>query len=274
MSTDAVPGLVVGTGDFVYDVVQPWGTLPDDWTLGLVSHVAVDSKDRVYFYQPRKDPPVLVFDREGRFLRGWGSQRFRDAHGIFVGPEDHLYLCNRDEHEVLKVTPEGASCWQLGHRGRPAAAGAVQSPGRRGRVIGRRDLRRRRLRQLGGASVLGRGQHLGSWGAPGSARAVHHAARHLGRSGGIGCSSPTGRTIGCSSSALRRLLRGVARPLSPHGHLRRRRRHGVRDGSDPRISMYSSEGRLLARRPVTWEPTASGATRAATSTSPRSSSIR
>jgi hypothetical protein len=42
-----------------------------------VSHVAVDSKDRVYFYQ-RKDPPVLVFDGDGMFLTGWGSQRLRD----------------------------------------------------------------------------------------------------------------------------------------------------------------------------------------------------
>ena len=33
----------------------PWGTLPEGWSLGLVSHVAVDSKDRVYFCQ-RKDP--------------------------------------------------------------------------------------------------------------------------------------------------------------------------------------------------------------------------
>ena len=65
--SDQAPGLVVGTGNFVYDVIRPWGTLPADWRLGLVSHVAVDSKDRVYFYQ-RQDPPVLVFDGDGNFL--------------------------------------------------------------------------------------------------------------------------------------------------------------------------------------------------------------
>ena len=109
MPSDQAPGLVVGTGNFVYDVIRPWGTLPPGWRLGLVSHVAVDSKDRVYFYQ-RQDPPVLVFDGDGNFLTGWGSQRLRDAHGIFIGADDHLYLCNRDEHEVLKLTREGASC--------------------------------------------------------------------------------------------------------------------------------------------------------------------
>jgi peptidylglycine monooxygenase len=167
VSSDAVPGLVVGTGEFVYDVVRPWGALPPDWALGLVSHVAVDSKDRVYFYQ-RKDPPVLVFDREGRFLRGWGSQRFRDAHGIFVGPDDHLYLCNRDEHEVLKVTPEGRIVLALGHRGRPAlhapfnhpADVAVSASGEIYVADG-----------YGNASVhrfSADGRHLGSWGGPGA----------------------------------------------------------------------------------------------------------
>src|SRR5262245_66046200 len=61
--TNGRSGLVVGTGDYVYDVISPWGTLPAGMTLGVVSHVAVDSRDRVYFYQ-RKDPPILVFDGE------------------------------------------------------------------------------------------------------------------------------------------------------------------------------------------------------------------
>ena len=54
MGPDSATGLVVGTGDFVYDVFRPWGLLPAGWTFGTISHVAVDSKDRVYFYQ-RKD---------------------------------------------------------------------------------------------------------------------------------------------------------------------------------------------------------------------------
>src|SRR4030095_7617077 len=106
MRPDSATGLVVGMGDFVYDVFRPWGLLPAGWTFGTMSHVAVDSKDRVYFYQ-RKDPPVLVFDGAGNFLAGWGEGRLRDAHGIYVGRDDHVYVCNRDEHEVLQLTPEG-----------------------------------------------------------------------------------------------------------------------------------------------------------------------
>ena len=51
--------LIAGTGNYVYEVVRPWGELPDGMDLGGVSHVGVDSHDRVYAFQ-RKDPPVVI----------------------------------------------------------------------------------------------------------------------------------------------------------------------------------------------------------------------
>src|SRR5262249_23822892 len=125
--TNGRRGLVAGTGEYVYDVISPWGVLPAGMTLGIVSHVAVDSRDRVYFYQ-RKDPPMLVFDRDGNFLTGWGEGRLRDAHGIYVGPDDHIYVCNRDEHEVLKLTPEGRIVLTLGQRGRRSLGAPFTPP--------------------------------------------------------------------------------------------------------------------------------------------------
>jgi DNA-binding beta-propeller fold protein YncE len=169
VSPDNSTGLVVGTGDFLYDVVRPWGVLPAGWSLGLVSHVAVDSKDRVYFYQ-RKDPPILVFDRDGNFLTGWGDGRLRDAHGIYAGADDHLYVCNRDEHEVLKVTPEGKIVLTLGHRGRPALQAPFNHPADvavapNGEIY---------IADGYGNSAIHRfsaeGKHLESWGAPGAGR--------------------------------------------------------------------------------------------------------
>ncbi len=127
MNASDSPNLVVGTGAYVYDVVRRWGVLPAGQTFGLISHVAVDSKDRVYFYQ-RKDPPILVFDGEGHFLGGWGDGRLRDAHGIYIGSDDHLYVCNRDEHEVLKLTADGRIVLTLGRRGRPALQAPFNHP--------------------------------------------------------------------------------------------------------------------------------------------------
>ena len=55
---------VVGSGSYRYEVIETWGTLPTGWTFGPMSAVATDSQDRVYAFQ-RKDPPVLVFDKNG-----------------------------------------------------------------------------------------------------------------------------------------------------------------------------------------------------------------
>ena len=62
----------VGTGQYTYEMMENWGTLPPGWTFGAVSAIAVDSQDRVYAFQ-RKDPPIIVFDREGNFLSSWGN---------------------------------------------------------------------------------------------------------------------------------------------------------------------------------------------------------
>jgi DNA-binding beta-propeller fold protein YncE len=169
MTASDVTNLVVGTGAYVYDVVRPWGLLPAGHTFGLISHVAVDSKDRVYFYQ-RKDPPIVVFDSEGNFLSGWGDGRLRDAHGIYIGPDDHLYVCNRDEHEVLKLTADGRIVLTLGQRGRPALQAPFNHPADVA-VAPNGDIY---VADGYGNSAVHRfsaeGRHLSSWGAPGAGR--------------------------------------------------------------------------------------------------------
>ena len=69
--------LVVSLGNRRYAVERPWGALPAGIEYGVVSHVAVDSRDHVYVFQ-RGDPPVVAyrsaspeghllwFDRSGR----------------------------------------------------------------------------------------------------------------------------------------------------------------------------------------------------------------
>jgi len=162
-------GLVVGTGDYVYDVISPWGVLPDSMTLGIVSHVAVDARDRVYFYQ-RKDPPILVFDGDGNFLSSWGDGRLRDAHGIYISPDQHIFVCNRDEHEVLKLTPEGKIVLTLGQRGRPALRAPFNHPAdvavaRNGDIYVADGYGNSSVHRFSAA-----GKHLGTWGGSGLGR--------------------------------------------------------------------------------------------------------
>jgi hypothetical protein len=66
----------MGTGKYTYELVRDFCKLPAGQTFGLVSRVAADNQDRIYVFQ-RKDPPVVVFDREGKYLGAWGRSSAR-----------------------------------------------------------------------------------------------------------------------------------------------------------------------------------------------------
>src|SRR5262250_1790750 len=76
---------ILGSGEFKYEVMEGWGKLPDGWTFKEVAAVAVDKKDQVYCFT-RGAHPIIVFDREGSFLRSWGENVFRRAHGATMAP--------------------------------------------------------------------------------------------------------------------------------------------------------------------------------------------
>src|SRR2546426_4580788 len=70
---------MVGKGKYTYELIENWAALPPGEAFGNVSAVATDSQDWVYVFQ-RKDPPVMVFDRNGTYLRCWGIGAFANPH--------------------------------------------------------------------------------------------------------------------------------------------------------------------------------------------------
>ena len=109
--------IIIGMGEFRYEYHGDWARLPKGMSFEVPSAVAVDSKDRVYVFQ-RTGPPILVFDRDGYFLEAWPRRRgvLEDAHHIYISPDDHLYLADRDAHQILKFTTEGKLVMALGTR--------------------------------------------------------------------------------------------------------------------------------------------------------------
>jgi hypothetical protein len=71
----------IGTGDYRYEVIRDFLKMPPGESLGIVSRVATDSQDRIYVFQ-RKNPPVVVFDPDGKYLGSWGSGEVTDPHGL------------------------------------------------------------------------------------------------------------------------------------------------------------------------------------------------
>jgi DNA-binding beta-propeller fold protein YncE len=111
--------VIVGGGDFRFKVAEGWGRLPAGWSYGEAAAVAVDDKDQVYVFN-RGDHPMIVFDRDGNFLRSWGEGVFTRAHGIHFAADGHLYCADTGDHTVRKCTTDGKVVLTLGTPGKPA----------------------------------------------------------------------------------------------------------------------------------------------------------
>ena len=105
----------IKTDKYDYELIQSWGTLPDGMTFGTVSSVAADSQNRVYVYQ-RKDPPIVVLDSDGNYLNSWGISAFNLPHGFCI-VDDVIYLTDREDSVCLKYTLDGKPLMVLGDRG-------------------------------------------------------------------------------------------------------------------------------------------------------------
>ena len=63
---------------------------------------------------------MIVFDRDGNFLRSWGEGLFPRAHGVFVAPDETLWLTDDGDHTVRQCTLDGKVLLTLGTPGKPA----------------------------------------------------------------------------------------------------------------------------------------------------------
>jgi uncharacterized sulfatase len=104
-----------------YRPVSGWPKLPDEIKLGSVSAVATDSADRVYVFHRGKHP-ILVFDRDGKFLRSWGDDLVKTAHGLRIDHENNVWVTDIGNHQVLKFDAEGKLLLTLGKKGDPGDA--------------------------------------------------------------------------------------------------------------------------------------------------------
>ena len=112
----------VGAGKYTYSLVSDWATFPGEEGFGSPASVATDSEDRVYVFQRGKEPPVLVFDRDGSYLKGWGAGAMAGPHHICI-TDDVAYLVDREDSVVLRYTLDGKPLQVIGNRGCPSDTG-------------------------------------------------------------------------------------------------------------------------------------------------------
>src|ERR1700749_2773436 len=98
--------MIVGSGQFRYPVVAEWAKLPDGWSFKEVGGVGVDRHDNVYVFN-RGEHPMIIFDREGNFLRSWGEGQYPRAHGVHMAPDDTMFLTDDGGHFVTQGNSHG-----------------------------------------------------------------------------------------------------------------------------------------------------------------------
>ncbi len=111
----AAKELVAGPPSIAYRVVPGFPQLPSGWQFGAVSAVATDSQGNVIVFH-RGDHPIIVFDRNGKFLRSFGQGLFTSPHGLRVDREDNIWVTDNANHTVIKFTPGGDILMSLGEK--------------------------------------------------------------------------------------------------------------------------------------------------------------
>ena len=110
----------VGDGEFTYEPVPFWPNLPKYWDLGMASDGAVNSRDEVHIFS-RGIHPVTIWDIAGNFISSWGEGQFSvNPHGIYIAPNDNVWLVDRDYHIATEYTPSGQALRTLGEKLAPS----------------------------------------------------------------------------------------------------------------------------------------------------------
>jgi DNA-binding beta-propeller fold protein YncE len=107
------------SGDYRFAITNDWAKVPPGMEWREVGSVTVDDKDRVYVFN-RGPHPVMVFDREGNFLKSWGEGVFRNAHGAEFAADGTLYLTDDFDSTVRQCTVDGKVLRTFGVPEKPA----------------------------------------------------------------------------------------------------------------------------------------------------------
>ena len=111
---------VVGSGDYQYERVPEWPNMPKYWAFGAASDGAVNSKDEVHIFS-RGAHPLTIWDTDGSFISSWGEGTFSaNPHGIYIAPNDNVWLVDRDYHIATEYTPGGEEIRTLGEKLAPS----------------------------------------------------------------------------------------------------------------------------------------------------------
>jgi len=91
--------------------------LPAHANFGGTSGIAFNSKGNIFVIH-RGPMPLMEFDPDGNFIRGFGDGLFERPHGLRIDAEDNIWTTDVAAHVVYKFNPAGRIVMVLGVKGR------------------------------------------------------------------------------------------------------------------------------------------------------------
>ena len=105
-----------GSGKHTYQVADGFFKRPRKWPFTEVTDVAVDRDDNVYVFNRGPYAPIMIFDKRGNYLDGWGHLGFDFVvpHSVTIGPDGSVYTSDTGDHTVRRWTKEGKLLLTIG----------------------------------------------------------------------------------------------------------------------------------------------------------------
>ena len=103
-------------GSYRYKPVPDWPKLPEGLKMIGANGIALDSHGRVYVAGGDENA-ILVFARNGKFLRAWGKGIIQAKHQVRIF-NDRVYVADTDKHQVYEFTLDGKLLRAFGTAGK------------------------------------------------------------------------------------------------------------------------------------------------------------
>src|ERR1700754_5340159 len=100
-----------------YIAVSESFKLPPGMNFRGTSGVAFNSRGNIFVIH-RGPMPVMEFDADGNFIRGFGDGMFDRPHGLRIDAQDNIWATDVAANLVYKFNPLGRLEMELGVRGR------------------------------------------------------------------------------------------------------------------------------------------------------------
>lgn len=101
-----------------YQIVENWAQFPEGVTAwSAATGVDLGPEGNIYVFHRNADLPIMAFDANGKFLRGWGKGMFKTTHFLRTDREGNVWVTDRGDHQVFKFSSDGKLLMTLGQKG-------------------------------------------------------------------------------------------------------------------------------------------------------------